>query len=1154
MKKPILGIYVAFLFVIAVIPLSATTYYVNPLTGSDSNNGLSTSTPWRTVSKVNNSMSGFKPGDFILFRGGSSFSDANLFITCQGTSGTPITFGSYGTGRPKFNSRAILCDHGYGYITIDNFEVANANSDGIAFYKRNGWQYEIKITNCYVHGAGNCGIILLSVDGYLVEDCIVYGSYNGNIYAYGSNYPIKNGVIRGCVSYDTIQNDGIGIHKGDYGEPCGSNHRITSCRTYRNAEEGIDINSGTNVVILGCVSYEDDYAGIIIESDNCTVRRSKFYNGHVGIHVGASNVTLESNLIYSNGQDQILIEPYRDVSGINIYHNTIVAGPNSTRIILNISPRARNITAKNNIFASTQYSFPNTYVRFMDGASPASSGSHFDYNVYWRRDDNSSSLWYAGGANRSFAAWQSSGQDTHGQWADPRFNSLSGSDFHLLSTSPCRDAGTNVGVLRDYEGTPIPQGIAPDVGAMEYGSGTPPPPPPISIQAKISASPASGEVPLTVRFQGSASGGAPPYSYRWQSSDGATSTEQNPTHTFEQIGTYTVTLTVTDSQNKSDSDNISIQVYDISQDPLKAVLSASKTSGLAPLTVKFTATATGGASPYTFSWNFGDGNSSTHQSPTHSFAQSGTFGVTLTVTDGHNFKAVKTINIKVSDANLPADFACTPSRLVSGAASTGDKTPAQHFHILDKALGHLNWSITTDREWLSCSPKSGTGSGRVSVNIDPAGLAPGEHLGAIRITAPNAPVSPQYVNIILNVYNQDSSPIGSIDSPQEGTVVSGNFPLSGWALDDICVTNVAIKREAHPNDIAANIGPDGLVHLGDAFFCEDVRQDIPKTYPDHPLTNLAGWGFVLQSYQLPNMGNGSVTLHAIAYDSSGQASELGTRTVIANNAGRTLPFGSIDTPESGEQISGAEYKAQGWVLTPPPNFIPTDGSTIWVWLDGKRIKNPVYNQYREDIAALFPEYHNAQGAGGLYSFNPSMLKDGPHTMVWSATDEAGDADAIDGRYFLVFNPDLPSIQPRYLELKNIYQQDTSGNVDLQIEEIRMGYALEPNPDIQPDGQDSVAFEVEEMEPIEIKFKTNVVDTGSYFGWGENEWETLPLGTTLKQDEGVFCWIPTPGFHGTYEFHFAYSDGTYISKPLRVRVQIIPKSSDTGKKKQKKIIR
>ncbi len=68
--------------------------------------------------------------------------------------------------------------------------------------------------------------------------------------------------------------------------------------------------------------------------------------------------------------------------------------------------------------------------------------------------------------------------------------------------------------------------------------------------------------------------------------------------------------------------------------PLSAGSSASVTVGPVPLSVSFTGTAAGGTPPYTYSWDFGDGNSSTDQNPTHTFTQVGGYLAVLTVHDG----------------------------------------------------------------------------------------------------------------------------------------------------------------------------------------------------------------------------------------------------------------------------------------------------------------------------------------------------------------------------------------------------------------------------------------------------------------------------------------------------------------------------------------
>ena len=46
---------------------------------------------------------------------------------------------------------------------------------------------------------------------------------------------------------------------------------------------------------------------------------------------------------------------------------------------------------------------------------------------------------------------------------------IDNSDYHLQSSSPCIDAGTDVSLTKDFEGNPVPWGIHPDIGAYEYG-------------------------------------------------------------------------------------------------------------------------------------------------------------------------------------------------------------------------------------------------------------------------------------------------------------------------------------------------------------------------------------------------------------------------------------------------------------------------------------------------------------------------------------------------------------------------------------------------------------------------------------------------------------------------------------------------------------
>lgn len=76
--------------------ISAAVYYVDA-NGSDSNDGLSQTTPWKSISKVNSMMPSVTPGSQILFKRGDTFY-GGIASSKSGTAGNEIVFGSYGTG------------------------------------------------------------------------------------------------------------------------------------------------------------------------------------------------------------------------------------------------------------------------------------------------------------------------------------------------------------------------------------------------------------------------------------------------------------------------------------------------------------------------------------------------------------------------------------------------------------------------------------------------------------------------------------------------------------------------------------------------------------------------------------------------------------------------------------------------------------------------------------------------------------------------------------------------------------------------------------------------------------------------------------------------------------------------------------------------
>jgi C1A family cysteine protease/PKD repeat protein len=97
-----------------------------------------------------------------------------------------------------------------------------------------------------------------------------------------------------------------------------------------------------------------------------------------------------------------------------------------------------------------------------------------------------------------------------------------------------------------------------------------------------------------------------------------------------------------------------------------ADFSAKPTSGNTPLSVTFTDKSTG--SPTSWTWNFGDGTSSTTKSPVHTYSKAGKYTVSLTVKNnkGSNTKTISTyINVAAAPIKPVAAFSATP---ISGKA------------------------------------------------------------------------------------------------------------------------------------------------------------------------------------------------------------------------------------------------------------------------------------------------------------------------------------------------------------------------------------------------------------------------------------------------------------------------------------------------------
>jgi Kre9/KNH-like N-terminal Ig-like domain/Viral BACON domain len=461
------------------------------------------------------------------------------------------------------------------------------------------------------------------------------------------------------------------------------------------------------------------------------------------------------------------------------------------------------------------------------------------------------------------------------------------------------------------------------------------------------------------------------------------------------------------------------------------------------------------------------------------------------------------------------------NQLNFGAVVSGSNTGGQHFLISNSGTGTLNWTISDNRSWLNVSPSSGSDDGNVFVSVNTSSLSTGSYSGTVTVSSGNASNSPQTVTVNLTVKNNasDQAPFGSFDTPTHGSTVRSSIAVTGWALDDVSVDSIKIYRQSGSN----------WLYIGDAVMVEGARSDIETSFPSYPNHYRGGWGYMLLTNFLPGGGNGTYVLSAVATDSGGHQTTLGTKTITCDNAGAVKPFGAIDTPVQGGIISGSSYVNFGWALTPQPNAIPTNGSTIDVYIDGKKAGNPVYNNYRADIATLFPGYANSNGAVGYFYIDSTQYDNGVHTIAWSVTDDANNIDGVGSRYFTVNNSGSRIHQNRDLPH---FDQDLAQFSPAAVT-VKKGFQNQTSPQtIRPNEIGIINIKIKPMQRIAIDlFGASSVKSAAA------AITPLPIGSILDEEKGIFYWLPGPGFKGIFNLAFMVKDdlGNWVKRIINIEI-------------------
>jgi parallel beta-helix repeat protein len=475
----------------AVNFLSSQNFYVNGLTGSDTNAG-SVANPWKTIQKACNSAT---PGSIVYISAGTYHESLEPHVS--GTATGKITFiGNApnsvfidGTGS---NFLCLLRVENRSYLHFENlvFEnlTKNSGSGVVVETLGNPSATGISFKNCIIRN------IRWTANSNAEPD----DSDNAHPFiAYGRHGGLTNLTVDGLQVYD----NNTGYSEALTLEGNISGFAVKNCTVRDNSNIGIlisgqrGISDVNDAVRNGTVSNNLCYnnlnprsmsAGIYVDGGtNVTIERNTSHSNSYGIEIGAEedenthDIIIKNNILYNNEGPGIEIGGYNeDTAGVVrdcvIRNNTFYKNDTFNESVgeLHIT-KVVNCVIQNNIF----YTSSQRSLFAVDEIEPQ-SGISFHHNTFFSPGSNAANasvIWHHVEYN-NFSTYQSQFSfDPYSTFSNPGFVSVTGTlDFHLLGNSPCINQG-NSGTLitadeKDFDGNNRIVGGVIDRGALESGN------------------------------------------------------------------------------------------------------------------------------------------------------------------------------------------------------------------------------------------------------------------------------------------------------------------------------------------------------------------------------------------------------------------------------------------------------------------------------------------------------------------------------------------------------------------------------------------------------------------------------------------------------------------------------------------------------------
>ena len=695
-------------------------------------------------------------GDTVLVHDGT-YQGFNL-KSKSGTISSPIII--RGVGRAFINrnepggSGELIYTTFAGYFTIENFEIDCTTGTS--------WCMGI-------HSGGttpNRGIV--------IRGNKVYNGQSTNIYLSHA----ADSLIENNITYSSRASHGIYLANGG-----SDNTIIRENIAYNNAKNGLHLNGDISV---GGDGY---HTGILVE-------KNIFYNNTAnGMDIdGAGDSTFQNNLMYGNGANGLrafAIDAIKGPQNLKIMNNTIIT-PGSG-VPVKLSEDLGGHTIFNNILIAG-----------------GSNGSLVTANTNFKSANNAvAGNFSSNGGNTlvSLTSWQANGYDTNSftSTASALFTNSAGANYTLKGGSPAIDKGVSAFNTVSAPTTDIlgvsRQGIAYDIGAYEYASGTTTPPPTPAPTVTLSASPTSVTSGISSTLTWSSTNTTSCTASGAWSGTKATAGSQSITPTA--TGTYTLsctgsggttnasaTVTVTppsDTTPPSTPTNLSATAVSSTQ------INLSWTTSIDPSVAGQTISGISGYRIYRSGIQIAT-------SPTTSYSNTGLASYTVAAVDGATPANISPQSGPVSATTPSVTTSDTTAPAISLTAPAGNTTVSGTVAVSGTASDNIGVAgVQFKLDNINLGAEDTTSPYSVSWNTTSATNGFHTILAVARDAAGNRATSTARTVTVSNITSDTTKPTITITTPTTlATYIAptGTVTLGGTASDNIGVTQVSWSNSA----------------------------------------------------------------------------------------------------------------------------------------------------------------------------------------------------------------------------------------------------------------------------------------------------------------------------------------------------------------------